>query len=172
MADPLWVRDTLVEDVVEAQKSTKGSADAVGASEYIVQILEKMDRKAADSKPKTASSRPTKKPGAVEKEFERRTGKKLHPGWTKTRSEGSQPKKLVQLDEVTRVGRARLAARLRWMRGRPDLRREVEAVAPFLHSAKADVRERAANKLRALLEKSDRLAGHSWMKPPPRKLFF
>lgn len=161
--DNLWVRDSLVEDLVQAREGRE--TDVRAASDYIVATLERMDRKEAD---RVQRPNAQKKPGAVEAEYKRRTGEDM-PAMSVDRN--PQPRKLVQIDEVERVGRLRLAKRLRWIKSKPEMAARLKGLAVGLNSPKRDVREKAALKVRELLDESDRLVGRSWMLPDPQRLY-
>lgn len=145
--------------------------DVQATSDYIVGVLERMDRKEAEAKPVVKREKPKprlSKDEITANEFKRRTGRELQPGWLTEKNPTNR--KIVPLSKIEQIGRKRLAERLAWMRTKPDLRKELEDVAAFLYSSDRDLREKAAAKIRKLIKKSNRLAGHDWRKPKPKKI--
>lgn len=167
-ADALWVRDSLVEDAVKPAQAAGRVVDTRAASDHIVGILEGMDRKEAVAKPVAQPVSEADKVDEFAAEFERRTGRSL----SMTLEKEMKPRKLVPIDQVEAVGRQRLAERLRWVKSRPDLYQQVKGLAVGLTSQSKPTRERAAEKMREFIAKTDRLAGHDWRKPAPKKLHF
>ena len=169
-ADPLWVRDSLVEDVTRPSQEDGRVVDANAASEYIVGILERMDRKQADAKPVPQPKSQADKVGEFAVEFERRTGRSLPDALELERN--MPERKLVALDKSEAIARQRLAERLRWIKSKPDLYEQVKGPAAGLLSKDKNIREKAAQKLRDVIAKTDRLCGHEWHKPKPKRLTF
>ena len=159
----LELRDALVSDAVEAQKATGKEFCAPAAESYIVEVLRGMDRKESDRPTPVSTS---KKSDAVGREFEKRSGHQLD-GWQLDR----KPTKLKTIDEVKATGYRRLQKRIRWIATKPDLFAELQSVTPALVAGVPETREKAAERLRALIEKSNRLYGRDWRLAEPRKLW-
>lgn len=168
---PQWVKDSLVEDTVAPIKARGGEANAQAIESEIVGILERMDRKQADAvKPaKQAVERDDEE--QVRKEFKRRTGREMDSSMGVDRTPRA-PRKMVQIDEIERVGRQRMAERMRWIKERPDMFEKIKGLIVGLHSSNSDTREKAGQKLREFIESTNVLAGHDWRVPKPGKLTF
>lgn len=172
-ADLHSVRDDLVRDLTSQVRERGAVPDMRPATEYIIGILEGMDRKAAEAKPPAPKTQPKperNKAEVVAAEYKRRTGNELTGSLEVQRN--AQQKKLANPNQLEAVARARLQRRLAWINSKPDLRKEIQALVPGLNATRQEVREKAANKIRALLAKSDRLYGREWWKPEPKKLIF
>lgn len=166
-ADPQWVRDSLVEDAVKPAHEAGKEVNVRAAEEYFVGVLDKLERKRAEAKPKPA---PQAKDATAD-EFRKATGRELDPAW-KTEKRLAKADPFVRQDQLKTVGMMRLRERLRWIKQRPDLYQQVKGLALALNSSNPAVREKAALKMREFIEKTNRLAGHDWRKPKPKKLVF
>lgn len=161
--DNLWVRDSLVADVVSAGEGREVNARA--ASDYIVRTLERLDRKQSDAKQRPTT---TKKDGAVEAEYRRRTGQDM-PKASIDRS--PKERAIMPVSAYEQAARRRIAQRLREINSCPDLRQRMKGLAVGLNSTKKDARERAALEVEKLFEETNRLFG-DWRKPKSKKLVF
>lgn len=170
-ADPQWVRDSLVADAVEPAKAAGKEVNVRAVEDYMVETLRKLERKNAEAKPKTSPVQERDDEDQVRKEFRKATGREM-PDVYVERGGQRKERPIVTMSEIERVGRQRLAERLRWIKARPDLYEKVKGMVVALHSSKPEHRERAAQKLREFIAMTDRLAGHDWRKPKPQNLWF
>ena len=164
------MRDSLVEDAIQPARDAGKEVDAQAYNDYIVGILEGLDHKqATQDTPAAADGVPKDRDEVTANEFERRTGRDM-PSMSVDRNPESP--RLVNVSHLEQVGRARLAARLRWIKQRPDLYERVKGLSIALNSSHKPTRERAALKMREFIAMTDRLAGHDWRKPKQEKLVF
>lgn len=168
---PQWVKDSLVEDAVAPAKQAGRDVDAVAIESEIVQILERMDRKQADAVAPTKQAKPERdEEEQTRKEFKKRTGRDMDPSMYVDRT--PRARKMVQISEVERVGRERMAERMRWIKERPDMFEKIKGLIVGLHSSSPETREKAGQKLREFIESTNVLAGHDWRVPKPQRLMF
>lgn len=158
----LWVRDSLVEDVVSSADGREVNTRA--AEDFIVSTLERMDRKSANAALKAKAEKPDK----VASEFERRAGYAM-PDMRVDRAPTPSP--IVPASAYKAQARKLINRRLRLINADPVLCERMKGLAVGLNSAKHEHRERAALEVERLFEETDRLFG-DWRKPPVKKLVF
>jgi hypothetical protein len=171
-ADPIWVRETLVGDAV------KGAADAgrvpnrQGAEDYIVEVLRKMDRKKSEARPPKGQviTNPADKKAIYEEEFEKRTGRKLTDMTIERDVE--ERGRLVKEEDLQKGLLGSIIERFKVIKHHPEMYQKVKILVLCLNSPKRAKRLQAANKLYALMDKTDAVVGYSWRKPKPEKLIF
>jgi len=163
--DPRWVRDSLVEDLVKPAHEAGKPVDVAAGEDYIVGVLEKLERKRSERK---ATPAKTETKSKTDDEFKRRTGRELDPNWKPDTGRQS----VVRQDQVRLVGEHLLVQRLRWIRQRPELFAQVKHLAVALNSGNQATRENAAQQMRAFIAKTDKWAGHRWDAPKGKKLMF
>jgi hypothetical protein len=160
------VKDALMEGAAEEQRA-KGMLPTPQDNEALItDILGTFDRKGGAQKTETP---PTKKPTAVEKEFQRRCGRELHPDWLTVRGEAETvpfETPIVQKGDTVRdIGGERVRARLALLRSKPGwMERIKDAVARY--SGKERLK-----RLAVIVEESNKHFGH-WAKPPAKPLWF
>ena len=166
--DPQAVRAALVEDALGPAHAQGRKVDVDAANSYFSGVLDSMDRKAADSKKATSID---SKSGAVAKEFDRCSADVAPDAW-RVAKQRDQHNAFLHQDRLKMVGQELMRKRMRWIRQRPDLYEKVKSISLALNSADRGVRERAGIKMREFIEMTNRLAGHDWRKPAPKKLHF
>jgi len=168
--DPRWVRDSLVEDAVKPARDAGVDVDVQAAEQHVVGVLDKLERKNAEKSAGPTAT--TKKDGAQEQEFRRRTGRELDENWKQDKAAIAKASLIQETQARKAIGEARFVERLRWMRKNPVLRKQVEAISLALNSSNTNIRKRAEMKMVKLIEKSNRMAGFDWRKPRPTKMHF
>lgn len=167
--DPQSVRDMLVEDAVAPAHAQGRPVNVEAAKSYFADVLTTMDRKTTNAKP--VASVDTKPDSATGDEFSARTGDAAPDAWRIAKQQ-DQHNAFIHQDRLKMVGQQLMRLRMRWIRQRPDLYEQVKSLSLALNSQNRGVRERAAIKMREFIEKTNRLAGHDWRKPAPKKLHF
>ncbi len=176
MSDSIRVRNEILADLAASQPDGK-EIDIDAASREITGILEGMDRKKSeDARTSHRVDKKREKLDVIASEFHRRTGRNIDREWETMRNEGeeliaSKPS-IVEAKGLRQIGIDRLCERLRWMRSKPEMFEQVKGLSVALNMGNKETRERAAQKLREVLERSNKLAGFDWMKGKPSKLIF
>ena len=179
-ADAHWVRDTLVGDTVKGAADAGREADVPGVQAFIVDVLQGMDRKAAEAKPKhvTGHTSPEDKQGIYEEEFEKRTGRKLEN--LVIERDASPGGRILTAKELTSGPMASIIERIRIINRRnpdgsdkyPKKRAQLKNLSICMNSPKPQLREQAADALEILFAWTDSIAGYSWQSPKPTILTF
>jgi hypothetical protein len=167
-ATPHELRDSLVQDAVESVKD-QGEVNVHAVNDYIVDVLRNMDRKKADAKKPVATKADPRKPTSLDQimsEYKKRGGESE---WS-TFSPDERPPAPTFVSKLDPKLYERLGARLRWLRSKPEYKKQIETLSLGL-MAGGERKERAANKLRDILEVSDRLVGRPWWKPAPKRIW-
>jgi hypothetical protein len=167
------VRDSLAKDAADAHRQQGSMPPMEDINAYLAGILEGMDRKESDRKPLAA----TKKPGAMEKEFERRGGTEGAFGdWTIEKKEPT-PQKLVQTPRDADYAKywRLVRARLREIARKPEWRDRVQDAignphALYGHLGKLE-QERCLNRVRAILHEYQVKYGSALKRKPQRMHF-
>ena len=167
--DPQAVRDMLVEDAVKPAHEQGRAVNVEAAQKYFSEVLDTMDLKAKDAK--QATDVQSKTDAGTGDEFKARTGEQAPDAWRVAKRQ-DQHSAFIHQDRLKMVGQQLMRNRMRWIAARPDLYEQVKGLSLALNSANKGVRERAAIKMREFIEKTNRLAGHDWRKPPPTKRHF
>ena len=166
--DPKEVLGSLVEDALVPAKEAGKEVNVRATEEYFVGVLEKLEHKQADAKPKAK----TEKKDGVASEFKKATGRELDPSTRTTKKATTLNPMQAQQSKLRQVGELLLRERLRWIRQRPDLFAQVKGLALLMNHSDPQIRAKAEMTLREFLVKTNKLAGHDWRKPPPGKLVF
>ena len=177
-ADPHWVRDTLIGDTVDGAAAAGRQADVPGVRDFIVDILQGMDRKQSEAKPVRGPTSPSDKQEFYEEEFERRSGRKLENIVIERQVE--QKGRLLTQEELTTGPLASIIARIRVINTKnsdgsdkyPKKRAQLKNLTICMNSPKPKLREQAADSLYKLFDWTDKIVGYSWQKPKPTILTF
>ncbi len=174
-ADPHWVRDTLVGDTVKGAADAGRQANVPAVEEFIVDVLQGMDRKAVEAKPRFVAGHtsPSDKREIYEEEYERRTGRKLE-NLTLERDVKQEGRLLTQ-KELTTGPLASIISRIRVINAKnedgtdkyPHLRLQMKNLTICMKSPLKETREKAATYIYKLLDQTDAIVGYSWMQPKP-----
>lgn len=158
---------------MDAAKSQGADVSPQDALDFIVPILEGMDQKQAegrliktDKNAKEASRRSDAEAAAAE--FQKRARDKGGE-WTVTKRGADLAQRLEK--PALSPMEQRMVQRLRLLRSKPELRKQMEALVPALNHPNKDIAAKAHGKLDQLLERSNALFG-DWRKEPVRKMYF
>lgn len=167
------VKGPLLEGAATEQRKKGMLPTTVDNERYLVDVLNRMDRKKSDAKATIkAPVNSQKKPGAFEAEAKRR-GYELAGNWRVT----NDPKPLaaggstVQLVKDTPI-KKRLRMRIRAMQDHPEFRAKMKRINPLALQGQLgkDSQHRAKAEWDRLLDLSNKKWGE-WWKPPHRALF-
>lgn len=169
MSDSIAAREMLEADAAEAQKRRGKMPTPTDNTRYMTEILNRLDRKSSDGHRVVAAS-PTKKPGALEAEAQKRAarvGVELLPGtWSIERPAplAVDPGGALQVKRMD-VAEKRMRARLRLLRSKPDWADRLKRINPLaLQGALGASKKRDATRLvHEVIEASNVTFGH-WMK--------
>lgn len=146
-SNSLSVRDTLVRDAVTPVAESGRVPDVKGMQDFIVGVLEGMDRK----NPNRTAARPA-------------------PVEVEPPTPVASP--IMGLQTFESGMRGRLIDRVQMIRRYPELYTQLKNLAICLNSPKKGVRNQAGAALIALVDRTNAIVGHDWRQPPPKKLVF
>jgi hypothetical protein len=169
----ILAKELLVESACEEQRGKGKVPTPTDNEKYLVGIMERMDRRKADSPVPHRANNPTKKPGAFEKELDKRcrqAGFEMLPGsW---RVDQSAPKPLALGGEQFHTGlmgvaEKRMRRRLRFLRSKPEWGDRIRSINPLALQGQLGHEKRieAERYLRKILHAADVKFGE-WWKPP------
>lgn len=142
--------------------------------QIVVDVLEGMDRKAAERTITVAPDRvdPERREAVAAEEFKRKTGldmSALRVCETKTAAKLGQ---LKQIDDLKSGLQARIIARFNIIKAHDELYLKAKNLSVCLNSPKRSVRLQAAQAMYSLLDRTNAIAGWDWRKPEPQRLVF
>lgn len=131
LSTPTEVKEAVVSDGIEQQRANGAEPTPYEVERLAVSVLDMIDRKRADAKPRAKSQKRERKPGALEREFEKRGGT---PGtfgeWSVERTP-IEPGELRQKTlRMSRTAQA-IARRLRLLRSDPEWMFKLQQINPL-----------------------------------------
>lgn len=174
-----FVRDSLLEGAADAQRRKGMIPTVVDNTTYLTQVLEHMDSRTAVAKPKqkTAPTSDTKKPGAFQRELEKRAARLGLPApenYEVTRKD--VPLALggpAWVKKQVSTAERRMRKRVRMLQTLPDWRDKFKRINPLaLQGTLGEEKRKEADALvRKILVAADEKFG-PWWKPAAKPLWF
>jgi len=166
MSDTGAIKESLIRDAI-----VPGSDQNVAKIDrYMTDTLNRVDAKNRDAKPVKSES---KDDSIIAKEYERRTGQEFRGDAEFARESHAIAPPIIGASSMSQIeraqeltGRKRLAARMRWIKSKPELYAKAKGFAAGLQARNPNVRKRSEVGLRQLIEMTNRLVGYDWRNPP------
>ena len=166
--DPIDLREQLVGDAVADMSNKGGIPDMKAASDYIVEILHGMDRKKAAAKDPVPGLSRSDGEEMIAEAYERKTGRKA----PKIERDMDQSGTVITGEQLNKGLMGRLIERMRIIKCNPEMYHNIKHLILGLNHRDKNKRLRAAHKIFAMLDATDKIVGYTWRKPPPPKLMF
>lgn len=163
---PIELRDMLVSDAVAGTAAAGQVPDRQAASEFIVEVLQGMDRKKVLTKDPTPGLSRGDGEELIAEEYERRTGRKA----PKVERDLVEPTRIITQEQLHSGLMGRIVERFRLIKSHPELYLRVKRLVLGLNHRAKSRRLKAAHELYAMLDETDKIVGHSWRKPPSKKI--
>ena len=157
-SSPHELRDSLVADLVAQSEKTTGERMGQAALNLVVPALQELEQKEATRKPANS------KGDAAQEQLREEARRQGIAGDVERFSPVQTPR------AIRKTYSPRLARRFQWMKRQPEYAKHLEGIAAGMMLG-GEMQEKAAQKLRDLLVKSDEQLKRPWHKPEPRKLW-